>query len=120
MQMKKNWCKTEETRVVPIYMYPGSSYTNAEYAPIIKSYVLSEGNNKFTFEGSNSCLQMNLAFKGDSDAMFDQDEESQEEMDAKTGKFMEAVADQMGDNEPLRARMLALVREGNECGYFDS
>ena len=76
-----------------------------------------EGDNKFTFQGSN--LQMNLAFKEDSDAVFDLDVESQEEMDAKMGKFIEAVADQMGDNQPLRERMLALVREGNERGYFD-
>ena len=79
--------------------------------------MLPEGDNKFTFQGSN--LQMNLAFKEDSDAVFDLDVESQEEMDAKMGKFIEAVADQMGDNQPLRERMLALVREGNERGYFD-
>ena len=60
-----------------------------------------------------------MAFKEHSDAVFDLDVKSEEEMDSMLGTFMDAVRTQMKDNEPLRTRMLALVREGNYYGYFD-
>ena len=60
-----------------------------------------------------------MAFKENSDAVFDLDVKSEEEMDSMLGTFMDAVRTQMKDNEPLRTRMLALVREGNDYGYFD-
>ena len=66
-----------------------------------------------------SLLQHNLAYQGSSDAVFDPDVQSVEEMDATLMTFMEAARAQMKGNERLRERMLALVREGNDYGYFD-
>ena len=66
-----------------------------------------------------SFFQLNLAFKENSDAVFDLDVKSQEEMDSILGTFVDAVRTQMKDNERLRTRMLALVKEGDGYGYFD-
>ena len=63
--------------------------------------------------------QLNLAYQESSDAVFDPDVQSVEEMDAALVALTDAARAQMKDNERLRERMLALVREGNEYGYFD-
>ena len=63
--------------------------------------------------------QLNLAYQESSDAVFDPDVQSVEEMDAALVTLTEAARAQMKDNERLRERMLALVREGNDYGYFD-
>ena len=64
-------------------------------------------------------FQLNLAFKEDSDAVFDLEVDSQEDMDSMMVTFMDSVRAQMKNNDRLRTRMLALVREGNRYGYFD-